>query len=283
MEKRKKSYLLEAVVAGISSGAALCFSGQYKIAAAAGIVFVLIVLLQKKCKRQIVVCTLFMVVCIFGIKAADHSFVSRVVEPMRQSGEWLPSGGDWVVTHVTSKEPLLGYAYLSEGDFKDTQVMNINTVEQPDYTACESTGAYIFVYLKTMLKHPAQFLTSCGNKLFLAFCMDAGGVGKGGLATGFVLFYLGMCVLIQRYFGNGTIEKLEYFVCMLFLLTVVPPCAMHMELRYAMAVQNFIFGAGIFGLRMEKDVSQLKKYTAVFMGGVLFVMFCVMHYMAILD
>ncbi|MCI9613056.1 MAG: hypothetical protein HFH33_13740 [Eubacterium sp.] len=56
-----------------------------------------------------------------------------------------------------------------------------------------------------------------------------------------------------------------------------------MELRYAMAVQNFVFGAGIFGMRVEKDFFHQKKYAAVLIGGVLFVMFCVMHFMAILD
>ena len=67
------------------------------------------------------------------------------------------------------------------------------------------------------------------------------------------------------------------------MLTVVAPCAMHMELRYAMAVQNFVFGAGMFGMRVEKDFFHQKKYAAVLIGGVLFVMFCVMHFMAILD
>ncbi|MCI9612576.1 MAG: hypothetical protein HFH33_11260, partial [Eubacterium sp.] len=74
------------------------------------------------------------------------------MEPMRQSGEWLPSGADWVVSHVASYGPVLGYAYLSAGDFKDTQAMNIISVEQPDYTACESTGEYIFLYLNTTLQ-----------------------------------------------------------------------------------------------------------------------------------
>lgn len=128
-----------------------------------------------------------------GIRGFALLFRTIVVEPMRQSGEWLPSGADWVVSHVASYGPVLGYAYLSAGDFKDTQAMNIISVEQPDYTACESTGEYIFLYLKTMLKHPVQFLASCGNKLFLAFCMDAGGVRKGGLIAGFVNSRRSMC------------------------------------------------------------------------------------------
>ncbi len=192
-KSKKKSFVWESVAVGLASGASLCFSGQYKIAAVAGIVFALIVLLQKKEKRQVAVCAMLIAVCILGIRSADRSFVSRVVEPMRQSGEWLPSGADWVVSHVASYEPVLGYAYLSAGDFKDTQAINIISVEQPDYTACESTGEYIFLYLKTMLKHPVQFLASCGNKLFLAFCMDAGGVRKGGLIAGFVNSRRSMC------------------------------------------------------------------------------------------
>ena len=62
-----------------------------------------------------------------------------------------------------------------------------------------------------------------------------------------------------------------------------------MELRYAMAIQYFVYGFGIFGINaagvyQEDENKRIRKYhIGVVLGGILFTVFCVMHYMALLD
>ena len=56
-----------------------------------------------------------------------------------------------------------------------------------------------------------------------------------------------------------------------------------------MAIQYFVYGFGIFGTNaagvyQEDENKRIRKYhIGVVLGGILFTVFCVMHYMALLD
>lgn len=285
----KNSYLYESIAGGLSAGASLCFSGQYQIGAVIGIIFILAALIQKSKIRQTIVCMVLLITCVFGIKILENRFTSQIVEPMRADGAWIPSGEEWILAHLKTEEPALASAYVSGGNFTDMQATQIISQEQPDFTQCTTAGQGMTVYFKMMLKHPVRFLTSCGNKLFLAFCMDHGKDRYFELILGYILFYVGMAVIVQRYLGGTCVPWMELLVGLAFLFTVLPSCALHMELRYAMAIQYFVYGFGIFGINaagvyQEDENKRIRKYhIGVVLGGILFTVFCVMHYMALLD
>lgn len=293
---KKEKYLLEILGIGIAAGIVFCFSGQFLLAGVLEIVFAVIVVTKKKNIKQTFLCIIFIVIGVLGIKEINNYFITKVVDPMRTAGEWLPYGEEWIVNAFCSEKPFLGSAYMSQGNFYDTQVIQIISEEKPQYTGDMSTGEIIVKYFSTMFKHPVEFLISCGNKLFLAFCMDTGTKYKFvSLGLGFLLFFIGMLKMTQRYLGKLVIDKMEYLIGVAFFFTILIPCALHMELRYAMAIQDYIFGFGIFGtnirtvLKIRQDETGIgtfvlnKQCIGILLSGVLFVMFCIMHYMALLD
>lgn len=296
--KKEKYIILECFGVGIAAGATLCFSGQYLLAGIAAIAFVFVVVAQKKKIKQTILGIAVIVICVLGIKSVNNIFVAQIIEPMREMGEWLPDGEEWLVSALRNEKPFIGSGYASVGDFQDTQAIQIIAEEKPEYTWNATFGEVAIEYFRVMLKHPIKFLVSCGNKLFLAFCMDAGGKYSFlSLGMGFALFFGGMFVIVQRYLGEKCVctDKIEYLVSLAFFLSILVPCAFHMELRYAITIQNFIFGFGIFGMNTEcmadggeKESSNgvlllNKKNLAVWLGGALFVIFCIMHYAALLD
>lgn len=279
-------YVREIIVAGITGGAAACFSGQYKLGVAAGLVLIVLVFVQKKKIRQAVVSIILFFLCFSGVGLLNKQFNTHIVEPMRESGEWIPSADQWIRNSLTRKRPILGAAYLSSGELHDSQAIQIIESEKPDYTKCTNTMDVIIQYFGVVLKYPMKYCISCGNKLFLAFCIDAGGSWSFfSLGVGFWMFYIGIIVFIQRYFGKRVPDKAEYIIVLAFALIILPPCALHMELRYAMGIQQFVYGFGIFGVNMDSLYLHKKnKWILLFIAsGLIFTTFCIMHYMALLD
>ncbi len=95
------------LVSGLLVGLALCSSGQYVLAGFFLIVYVVVKIVKESffsdsfSKKNYLYLFAFFVIGISVPKAYDLHFHSTVVQPMRDRGEWIPTGQQWLTNGMT--------------------------------------------------------------------------------------------------------------------------------------------------------------------------------------
>lgn len=255
---------------GLSIGCCTCFTGQYKFAAVltGGMALYDLVRLHsslKKAPKTGRAVILFIMILI--TLSAEAAFQKEVVEPLRQREDtWLPTASSLVQYQFSKADPNSIYGYKGLA-IKDYQIMAIAETENPQYAELSETPEILAEYLRVGLKHPGEFLVSFANKFFMVFACDNGGFSLFYYWLSYSLLFCGLWVLYR----NKTILKTKKHILILILLSAAVPCITHVEPRYVMAAQNFMFGLVIFddGFRNEVGIAVRRFQCKVFGKGLM--------------
>lgn len=257
--KRNCSCLLgKCALLGISLGCCTCFTGQYKFAA----LFVGCLALfhiWKSCFPRKTIYKISAVMTLFimagAIVSAEAAFQANVVEPLRQKeNAWMPTASSLVQYQYSKSDPnsIYGYPGLA---IKDYQIIAIAEAEKPHYEGLSTTREILTEYLRAGLKHPGEFIVSFANKFFMVFACDNGSYSLFYYWLSYSLLFISLWVIYQ----NKNILKTKKHILLLFFTSVIAPCATHVEPRYVMAAQNFMFGLAIFDDSIRYEIKTAAK------------------------
>lgn len=294
---RKKYTVGNYIIMGFFGGISLCFSGQYTYAT--WVVFIYIFyrtfLIYKESKKVNVLSIASLFSMSFLMISLNNLFNQYIVEPLRAAGEWIPNNVAWLVDTFRAQVPMMKYG--GGATLGDYRIAAINAIEQPDYSVIIEANDIIMTYILNAFKHPIDFLCSMGNKFFLALSCDKATWNVTHLILSYSLFFI-CIIVILRYIGekNKNCSKIGILV-LISLLSIVTMCITHIEMRYAMFIQNIIWGIAIFDNQLEKnmvailnkwkDRTQKVKVSAVWINYIivwfLFLCFCLMHFSALHD
>ncbi len=247
-----KHKILIYMLLGAAIGCCTCFTGQYKFSAILILILVgydLIKQLRKSDLYRWIGSIFIIVVMVGGVVMAEHAFQTRVVDGFRQEGAWIPTADDWVQNFLRQEKPKSAAVYLKGGQIIDYQITAIHANEEPEYEGLLGTMEIFAEYIRVGLKHPAELVISYANKFFLAFLC-------GNTCNFFYIFahYSLLFIGIWTIKCRKCLNKQNLGIFISILVSILVPCVTHMESRYAMALQNFVYGFAILDSRLISEI-----------------------------
>lgn len=292
-----KRIIIYGIGVGVAAGSCLCFTGQYRFAVIVVVLMLMISAIKNirniKLLKSNIIFAVIGIICCLGIQYANSSFDKLFVNELRDQGAWIPSADEWANLILSEEKPYSGMFFGYGISTYDYQLAAINSYEQIDYSQAQSMKDKAILLLRGGLKHPLEFITSCANKFFLGFCLDGRNLNTLFLILSFSLFFI--CLWSIKEESNVLKNNYVIFIAMLF--TAAIPCITHVELRYMMAIQNFVFGIAIMSGKFEdvlvKKITNRKKvlinitqeenvskswnaWTTITL--IIFLLLCFMHY-----
>ena len=242
-------FLYTGVLFGINIG----FAGQYKAAAFAVLLYVIIKLFPKKYflsakKIGLAFLSLFIVLAgTFGIIYNKYCFETNVVDVLREEGASIPDSNQWLEANLESRE-------IDQRDFSQSDVPNIRdtTIQQKmedDGTLADYDGRnttlkdYIF---ERLLRFPMDYLVTYGSKLFMILSPTQGTLNFAALFTGYTLLFVAIVIFFKRCKTIRNFFSTKTLMCFAFLLAVAPCIVMRLEFRYVMQLEGLIYAIALF-------------------------------------
>lgn len=232
------------VFAGVLCGIGMCFSGQYSMATLCIVIYIILTewkTVNRASKISMFLACIAMIVPI----VANNVYLVTVVQGLVDNGAWIPSGDLWLMRALT----LMTTRY--------SELAPIGVLESPrgvsvltDFAGqeyCDSVMAgvnYNFLtwgeLLTMWFTHLPDMLVIWFNRLFLALSPD------NGCQSIPYLFLFYTCIFICLYKIHKKIHKIndffqrDTFIFIGFLMSILVPCAMRVEARYALSIQAII-------------------------------------------
>ena len=288
------------VLAFFLIGCGSCFSGQYSIAMLILLCYAvnLIRQLHKQniySHRHLVLWGICIIVLLLP-KAADMWFFSAVVNPLVENGEWIPSKGFWLKYGLTSDVDayslFLPTIYSPKGVNIAAEMAENSVIAGSQ----QITLTVLVEILKIWIHHPIDMLQIWCNRFFLALSMD-------GMKQN-VLYLIISYLAVLKFWGSLK-EQFKHMrdffdsrilIYSAFLFSILISCALHMEGRFAVAIQGLMLSFLVFDqfARVRKTLLkylsgneniQIKArripYTAIAEG--IFVLLCIIHFGSLLE
>lgn len=249
---RKKKCLSLYIAAGFFCGLCLSASGQYSVASFCIIIFIMIVTLKVYPLNKRMNVLPFLVratgflICTGLVVGWNQYFEYTIVEPLRNGGGWIPTGGDWL--SVGLSRFIRSYR---EGKGAITIPSNRNIAIFMDYLgdsfpelqqAIYNGGFPITIleYFRLFLQYPFDFILCYLNAFFLILSPDWGGFNFWPLFIFYTFLYIGIYIGIKkcRYWGN-LCSPLMWIIFSVFW-SIVPLLVMNIEPRTCIQIQGFI-------------------------------------------
>ena len=303
---------LNYIYAGVVLGLGLCFSGQYIIATFCILLYIIIQTLSSKTRKNVSkkVIIAISVICIIAgfapVKMYNTYFEKSFVDPMRQSGEWIPTGMDWIVG--TAMHKMTFQKYGSDAMIQDNRGTAIIKELEGDnfdnaYNAIVN-GAYPVnakMYLGLIQKHPIDFISRWCNRLFLGMSPDDASRSVTHLFVNYTLIYFALFEIKKRCRLTIDIINAKSLIPLAFFSAVLIPCFLHVEMRYFIPLQGFVYAVavlcptlwteighaikGILECIKGKSLTPLKssKFPYKFTLYFLFIVICFSHFAALYD
>ncbi len=316
--KHKKIHYL---CTGLCIGLCLCLSGQYSLSALILILYICvktipISVLKDKLKRvSALLLVLIMFVGIMPPKAYNLYFEQTVIQPMRDAGEWLPTGGDWVVSGLTrfipkyKSSPIIpNYSgpptlnVLNNRVFaiiKDNEADNFETKYElmqaggGSYSAKELIGLYA--------NYPLDFITSWGNRLFIGISFDGGERHVSHLFISYTSLFACLYLIFKKRKTVRDVFCCDALIPLAYLSTIAPSILLQIEMRNILSLYSLILAVGIlsnvawdgikqffsfmFYLFKNKTFKQIsdKPFPYTFIIYIIFILMCFMLYATLLE
>ena len=238
---------------GVLFGMNIGFAGQYKAAAIAVLLYVIIKLFPRKVfhnAKKIGLAFLSLVIVLtgtFGIVYNEYRFETDVVNVLRDEGASILNADQWLESNLESREN-------DQRDFSQSDVPNIrdSTIQQkmeddgtlPDYENRVTTlKDYIF---ERLLRFPMDYLVTYGSKLFMILSPTQGTLSFTALFIGYTLLFIALVIFFKRCKTVKNFFSTKLLMCFAFLLAVAPCIVMRLEFRYVMQLQGFIYSIALF-------------------------------------
>lgn len=292
--KSNKNKYLVIFALGISFGLVFSASGQYAMAGSILISYFLYVFFKDLDSKKIkIAMLLFLILGLLLPKYADHSFDKKIVAPMRDSGEWIPTGSQWFASSMSRMMDTYKYGFPSINNRgKSIMIDHFGNDFDTKYSSAKAGGA-IFTpveYFNLITSYPFDFLTMWFTKLFLAVSFDAGHMSILHL----IISYTSVFIFLLYLFKNGGIisrfKSLNFYLGASVLTTVAAPVFLHIEMRYSTALIAYLLCFAIYYLysvfsdflviflNSRISVKMLFDFSKIFFIWFVFIIFCISFY-----
>ena len=304
--KPHKGYFITVLMAGFACGINSTASGQYSLSMLCVLLFLFIQIIGHKDryisrkKRFLYVLALLAGYAIpYGLNAM---FVTKIVEPLRNSGEWIPDGTLWLqrglllfVPHIEyfpDRLNLRGFAIL-EGFYGNAEAANTVLASAQAGTA----GWTISEWFAAFARYPLDFLIIILDKAFVCVTTDACIGNPRHLLVGYTSLYLALLHMLKYSSNIKNIFQRKTILVIAALLTILPSVVLTVEPRHAISLQGMIFGSALMGPVLEswrrKVIETPQKLTSgeiklrnisecafpwALLIGIFFVWVCFTHY-----
>lgn len=244
------------VYTGLLLGLNLCVSGQYTAAALCIILFILIRTMSRKTlkvrvKRWIaLLCLVLMLGGVFGVTAYNNYFEDTVTDPLREKGEWIPTGQTWLAIGFSR---MLGVQRIFSGpmlpDNRGLSIVQDMYGEKYEEINQLMVGGNMPLsvrqYFSIVTDYPADFMVRYVNRLFLAVSPDGGKLSFSHLFVAYTLLFATLlslkkhCTTLKHFFS------LRALIVLSFVFAIAASIILNIEMRFVMQLQGLIYGVAL--------------------------------------
>lgn len=263
----KKLPLYYYIYSGIIFAMSASFSGQYLPAFICTLLFLIFSKVMPMIKRKEIRVRFFVVLACFvvgfsSINISNNYFVATRVQPARDAGEWLPTGGQWLKFGLTNNMLYSKFMMLPDNRGKAILIKenaNIQAIEQ-------GGGEYSYQnYVKLVLKYPVDFVMRWLNRLFLGISVDNGKFSSTYLSfkyifASYTLLFLSLLTIKQECEKLKNVFNSRAFLILALITPSLVPCILHVEMRYFMSIQILIAGTALLSDTFWKSLSGFKEF-----------------------
>ena len=302
--KTRKSFF---IYAGLIMGMASTYTGQYLPAILLLVVYVLVSIFSKSKedldtkKLNRVLSAACLLIALLIPRAYNSYFEKTVVDPLRESGGWIPSSNTW--TNLGLGQAKRRYNLFFEATIPNNRSLAIIKQDKgEEYEAFAANGVYSKEEVFNLIrKHPVDFITSWCNSFLLTVSMRGQHRAVLCLFTSYTALFLAMYAIFKRRKTLKDFFAKDILIIIGFISSGLVTCLMHFEPRYVMAFQGLFLSMGLlddtlwhgiknFVLWVKKmfskedhiSISEM-KFPYAFAIYVLFVIMCFTNYAALLE
>lgn len=258
------------LISGGFIGLAISASGQYSLAGYFLIIYVLASLFMEgrhkngSRKINLAILALLFVIGIAIPKIYDSHFHQTIVQPMRDNGEWLPTGHQWLVSGMTRLMPTYKFGYPNTSHRGLAILKETEGDKFPErYEVIKLGGGAYSVpqYLSMIRENPLDFAVIWATKTFLAVSFDGGEARASHLLISYTSLYICLYLIFLKCIYFRDLLNRNSLIFLSIISTIAAPVFLSIEMRYIVAVQSFMLG---FAIHQEKVFDNIKNYLIVF-------------------
>lgn len=260
------------ILLGILTGLNLCFSGQFLFSAVivsgAAIIRVFVKHFKKygfksfKKHGALIAAMILFAVSYVISHLPNDAYFAYVVDPARESGAWIPTGGDWIINGLSQNLLLINYPY----QVPDNLSMSFIPAEQLEYVKSGGLIYDYFSYIKLIITHPIHFAIRWSERLYLGVMNDP----KNTIALSPkypYLWMIAMSAIVYSLFAKlkDKFKKYHDFISidaaifLAFLMSALVPSFGHVENRYFFTMRCFIYGVFAISPYLNETFENLKS------------------------
>lgn len=256
------------VLSGLFIGLSLASSGQYSLASYFLIIFVLYSVYRKQKAKKILTLIIPLTVFLVGVlppKLYDLKFHHSIVQPMREAGEWLPTGSQWAQSGMTR----LMHKYKFEHGYhwgSNRGLAVLKSVEQENFEERldlieQGGGVYtISEYANIVKTHAVDFLVMWASKGFLAISFDGGSAKLRYLLVSYTAFFIIIFLSFVNVRTIGAVLDARLIIYLSIISTIAAPVLLHVEMRYVTSLYSFMLA---FAIHQNEVGRRLVEYCGV--------------------
>lgn len=305
-DKNKKTGIVYYIYTGLCIGLCFCLSGQYSLSALILVIFVIIktipfsVIKDKSKRLMAIICTVVLLCGVVGVKSYNKHFENTIVNPMRESGEWLPTGEDWLKLGLTRFIPKYEWSISSNRGLaiiKD----DLSSGFEELYPLIQSGGfSYTNKHLiKVIITHPVDFFTRWVNNFFISISMSNNCNSVTLLLISYTSLFICLYLIFKRIKKWRELFCTESLIPLAFILSIAAVIVLQVEYRYSLSIMSLIVGVGVLSdefynaikqaRRTMLDIIKRKKKSEgynipyTFLIYLIFVIICFTHYGTIME
>ncbi len=249
-------------IAGLLVGLCGAASGQYSISALLLALYFVVSCISSMKKNKIIGYKSILVILVifaFGIsipKLYDKNFEATIVQPMRDAGEWLPTGNQWLVSGFTRLIYRYKYGYP---DVSNRGMAILKKTEGDKFNARFELiklggGAYTVVeYLKIIRLNIVDFCVMWFTKAFIAISFDGGAAKILHLFIAYSSVFFSIYLLFAKIKNFYQLLHRNALIFMAFLSSLIAPIILFVDMRYAVCVYSLLLGVIVFQSKVGLD------------------------------
>jgi hypothetical protein len=250
---KKKVFLF---ISGTFIGLTLCSSGQYALAGYFLVIYVFVSLTkeirstEKLAKINLIILFSLFIAGISIPKTYDSHFETRIVQPMRDNGEWILTGKQWLTNGMTRLMPYYKKFKYPEESNRGLAILKRteggNFAERYELIKQGGFQYSVIEYLSIIKSNSVDFGVMWATKTFIAISFD------GGLAKISHLFisYTSLFICLSLVFLNvrqvRDLVNPYALVILSIISTIAAPVFLVIEMRYIISLYGFLLGFAIY-------------------------------------
>lgn len=262
---QKKLPLIYYIYTGIITSMCALFSGQFLPAVICVILYIIstrfiTLIRQKEMWVRFIAVLVCFAVGFSSVNYTNNYFIEKRVEPAREAGEWLPTGGDWLKYRLFG-HGLITSKYGGSANIPDIRGKAILLRENVDISSIEKGGTVLNLkeYSRIVLKYPLDFLIRWLNKLFLGISVDDNRVSSTYLFFSYTLLFLSLYTLRNKCRMLKDLFNPKIFLILALITPSLVPSLLHVEIRYYMSIQILIAGTALLSNTFWRPFFELKE------------------------